>query len=50
MRVIREYRNPGEHERMEFSDADVQAIQGAWKVIHEWATAQGIKLETFGDL
>lgn len=47
MRVIREYRNLGEHERKEFSGTDIQAIIGAWKVIHEWASSQAIKHKTF---
>jgi len=47
MRAIREYRNLGEHERKEFSEADIQAIIGAWKVIHEWASSQAIEHETF---
>lgn len=50
MCAIREYRNLGEHEWKEFSDADVQAVLGAWNVIQEWASAQGIKHDTPGGL
>jgi hypothetical protein len=35
MCAIREYRNVGEHEGGVFSDADVNAVRGAWNVVHE---------------
>lgn len=38
MYAIREYRNLAEHESKELSEADVQAIQASWKVIHDWAS------------
>jgi len=38
MCVIREYRNIGEHEQSGLSDADIEAITAAWKVIQKWAS------------
>jgi hypothetical protein len=48
MRTITEMRNTMEYEAKVLSQAESQAVSGAWQAIHEWAARTGINVDAKG--